>query len=65
MESKAGGGCRGAVGVHVPHSAGAVVFMPLFEHLDYDLIADFGDRLERVQVKPFVHPPGWPEVRRV
>ncbi len=31
--------------------AGAVVFKPLFEHPDYDLIADFGDRLDRVQVK--------------
>jgi PD-(D/E)XK endonuclease len=31
--------------------AGAIVFKPLFEHPDYDLIADFGDRLERVQVK--------------
>ena len=31
--------------------AGAVVFKPLFEHPDCDLIADFGDRLERVQVK--------------
>jgi len=30
---------------------GAVVFKPLFEHPDYDLIADFGDRLERVHVK--------------
>ena len=30
---------------------GAVVFKPLFEHPDCDLIADFGDRLERVQVK--------------
>jgi len=31
--------------------AGAVVFKPLFEHPDYDLIADFGHRLDRVQVK--------------
>jgi PD-(D/E)XK endonuclease len=31
--------------------AGAVVFTPLFTHPDYDLIADFGDRIERVQVK--------------
>ncbi len=25
--------------------AGAIVCKPLFEHPDYDLIADFGDRL--------------------
>ncbi len=33
------------------HQTGAIVFRPLFEHPDYDLIADFGDRLLRVQVK--------------
>jgi hypothetical protein len=32
-------------------SAGAVVCKPLFEHPDYDLIADFGCRIDRVQVK--------------
>jgi PD-(D/E)XK endonuclease len=31
--------------------AGAIVCKPLFEHTDYDLIADFGDRVDRVQVK--------------
>ena len=31
--------------------AGAVVCKPLFESPDYDLIADFGDRIDRVQVK--------------
>jgi hypothetical protein len=31
--------------------AGAVVAKPLFEASDYDLIADFGDHLDRVQVK--------------
>jgi len=30
---------------------GAIVAKPLFEHPDYDLIADFGDRVDRVQVK--------------
>ena len=30
--------------------AGAKVLGPLFTHPDYDLIADWGDRLERVQV---------------
>ena len=30
---------------------GAWVFLPMFNHPDYDLIADFGDRVERVQVK--------------
>jgi hypothetical protein len=32
-------------------NAGAIVCKPLFENPDYDLIADFGDRLVRVQVK--------------
>ena len=32
-------------------SAGAIVSKPLFENSDYDLIADFGDRVDRVQVK--------------
>ena len=32
-------------------SAGAVVCKPLFESPDYDLIADFGSRIVRVQVK--------------
>jgi hypothetical protein len=31
--------------------AGALVAKPLFDHPDYDLIADFDGRLERVQVK--------------
>jgi hypothetical protein len=31
--------------------AGAVLLKPIFEHPDYDLVADFGDRLVRVQVK--------------
>jgi hypothetical protein len=31
--------------------AGAIVAKPLFESPDYDLLADFGDRIERVQVK--------------
>lgn len=30
---------------------GAMVAKPLVEHSDYDLIADFGERLLRVQVK--------------
>ena len=30
--------------------AGAVVFTPLFTHPDYDMIADFGDHIDRVQV---------------
>ena len=30
---------------------GALVAKPLFENSDYDLIADFGDRIDRVQVK--------------
>jgi hypothetical protein len=32
-------------------SAGADVNVPLFTNPDVDLIADFGDRVERVQVK--------------
>ena len=32
-------------------SAGAKVSKPLFENSDYDLVADFGDRVDRVQVK--------------
>jgi hypothetical protein len=32
-------------------SAGADVFVPLFTNPDVDLIGDFGDRVERVQVK--------------
>ena len=32
-------------------AAGAHVFKPVFEHPDYDLIAEFGERLVRVQVK--------------
>jgi len=35
--------------------AGAIVAKPLFEHPDYDLIADFGDRIHRVQVKTSTH----------
>ena len=31
--------------------AGAIVCKPLFESPDYDLRADFGDRIDRVQVK--------------
>ena len=31
--------------------AGAIVCKPLFESRDYDLVADFGDSLARVQVK--------------
>jgi PD-(D/E)XK endonuclease len=31
--------------------AGALVAKPLFEAPDYDLIADFGDHIDRVQVK--------------
>ena len=31
--------------------AGAYVFVPLFSHPDYDLVADFPGRLVRVQVK--------------
>jgi PD-(D/E)XK endonuclease len=31
--------------------AGASVSLPLFSHPDYDVIADRGDRIERVQVK--------------
>ena len=31
--------------------AGAIVSKPLFESPDYDLIADFGGRIDRVQVK--------------
>lgn len=31
--------------------AGANVAKPLFESPDYDLLADFGDRIDRVQVK--------------
>jgi hypothetical protein len=33
---------------------GACVSLPMFEHPDYDLIADFGGRVERVQVKTSV-----------
>jgi PD-(D/E)XK endonuclease len=32
-------------------AAGALVSKPLFENADYDLIADFGHRIDRVQVK--------------
>jgi len=32
-------------------SAGAQVYFPLFTNSDVDLIADFGDRIDRVQVK--------------
>ncbi|HET6866579.1 MAG TPA: group I intron-associated PD-(D/E)XK endonuclease [Solirubrobacteraceae bacterium] len=32
-------------------SAGAEVYVPLFTNSDVDLIADFGDRIDRVQVK--------------
>jgi hypothetical protein len=31
--------------------AGAIVYKPVFEHPHCDLVADFGDRLVRVQVK--------------
>jgi hypothetical protein len=31
--------------------AGAIVAKPLFESPDYDLLADFGERVDRVQVK--------------
>jgi hypothetical protein len=31
--------------------AGAFVFIPILHSPDYDLVADWGDRLERVQVK--------------
>jgi hypothetical protein len=31
--------------------AGASVAVPLLSHSDYDLLADWGDRVERVQVK--------------
>jgi hypothetical protein len=31
--------------------AGASVAVPLMTHSDYDLLADWGDRVERVQVK--------------
>jgi PD-(D/E)XK endonuclease len=31
--------------------AGVHVALPMFNHSDYDLIADWGDRVERVQVK--------------
>jgi PD-(D/E)XK endonuclease len=31
--------------------AGAEVSKPLFENSDYDLVADFGDHVDRVQVK--------------
>jgi hypothetical protein len=31
--------------------AGAIVCKPLFENPDYDLVADFGERIVRVQVK--------------
>ncbi len=31
--------------------AGAIVLKPLFENPHYDLVADWGDRIERVQVK--------------
>jgi hypothetical protein len=30
---------------------GASVSLPMFENPDYDLLVDFGDRIERVQVK--------------
>ncbi len=30
---------------------GACVALPMFERPDYDLIVDFGERIERVQVK--------------
>jgi hypothetical protein len=32
-------------------SAGADVYLPVFTNPDVDLIADFGDRVDRVQVK--------------
>jgi hypothetical protein len=32
-------------------SAGADVYVPMFTNSDVDLIADFGDRVDRVQVK--------------
>ena len=32
-------------------SAGAEVYMPLFTNSDVDLVADFGSRVDRVQVK--------------
>ncbi len=35
-------------------SVGALVSLPMFHSPDYDLIADFGDRVERVQVKTSV-----------
>jgi PD-(D/E)XK endonuclease len=34
---------------------GAMVAKPLVEHSDYDLIADFGERLLKVQVKTSTH----------
>jgi hypothetical protein len=35
--------------------AGAMVAIPLVPHSDYDLLADWGDRVERVQVKTSSH----------
>jgi hypothetical protein len=32
-------------------SVGAIVGIPLVQHSDYDLLADWGDRVEKVQVK--------------
>jgi hypothetical protein len=37
--------------IHWLFSAGADVYVPLFTEPDVDLIADFGDRVDRVQVK--------------
>jgi PD-(D/E)XK endonuclease len=34
---------------------GAIVCKPLFESPDFDLAADFGDRIDRVQVKTATH----------
>jgi hypothetical protein len=38
-----------AINWFLNHSAS--VALPMFDHPDYDLIVDFGDRVERVQVK--------------
>jgi hypothetical protein len=35
--------------------AGALVAKPIFEASDYDLLADFGDHIDRVQVKTSTH----------
>lgn len=47
-----------AAAIHELTRLGAVVSVPLFHSPDYDLVADFGEGLRRVQVKTSTHRTG-------